>query len=165
MNWLLNRRVGFLVLALACAGMMAFALYLQYYKYLNPCPLCMFQRVFVIGVGAVALLAALHGPGQRRYQIYGLLAAVLALAGLAIAVRHTLLQYFPPASLPTCGAGLFQMLDTTPLGEVVVTVLKGSGECAVIDWTFLGFSLPGWSAVGFAGLLAGALALACVRRR
>lgn len=165
MNWLLSRRAGFFAIALACAGMMAFALYLQYYKYLNPCPLCMFQRVFVIAVGVMALLAALHGPGRNRYRIYGLLTALLGLSGLAIAVRHTILQYWPPEHLSSCGGGLFQMLETSSFGSVVAEVLKGSGECAMIDWTLLGLSLPGWSALGFAALTAAALALAFRRKR
>ncbi|HEY9103386.1 disulfide bond formation protein B [Chitinimonas sp.] len=165
MNWLLTRRAGFFAIALACAGMMAFALYLQYYKYLNPCPLCMFQRVFVIGVGIVALLAALHGPGQRRYRVYGLLTALLGLSGFAIALRHTILQYWPPEHLPSCGAGLFQMLETSSFGSVVAEVLRGSGECAIIDWTLLGLSLPGWSTLGFALLTGAALALGLKGKR
>ncbi|GAB3249580.1 disulfide bond formation protein B [Chitinimonas naiadis] len=160
MNWLLSRRAGFFAIALACAGMMAFALYLQYYKYLNPCPLCMFQRVFVIAVGVVAFLAALHGPGVKRYRIYGVMTGLLGLAGFSIALRHTILQYWPPEHLPSCGAGLFQMLEEAPFGSVVAEVLKGSGECAIIDWTLLGFSLPGWATLGFLGLTVAAFLLA-----
>ncbi len=165
MNWLFTRRMGFFALALACAGMMAFALYLQYYKYLNPCPLCMFQRVFVVGVGVVALLAALHGPGQRRYRYYGITTGIIGLVGLGVAVRHTLLQYFPPADLGSCGAGLMQMFETMNVMEVIIQVMAGGSECAAIDWSLLGLSLPGWSALGFAGLTAAAFALAFKRQR
>lgn len=146
------RRLGFLAISLACAGMMGFALYLQYYRYLDPCPLCMFQRVFVIGVGVVSFVAAIHG---RATRVYAILAMMLGLTGFGIAVRHTVLQYFPPANLPSCGAGFFHMVQTMPFGDLVTTVLKGSGECANIDWSLFGLSLPGWSAIGFAGLLAG----------
>ncbi|QNM98333.1 disulfide bond formation protein B [Chitinimonas koreensis] len=162
MNWLTSRRAGFFALFLACAGMMAFALYLQHYKFLNPCPLCMFQRVFVIAVGVLSLLAALHGGAPR---LWGALIALTGLAGFSIAVRHTVLQYFPPDSLPSCGAGLFQMLDSAPFGQVVADVLRGTGECAVIDWKLLGLSLPGWTALGFAGLIAVALWLGFRARR
>ncbi|WP_374354890.1 disulfide bond formation protein B [Chitinimonas sp.] len=155
------RRLGFLAISLACAAMMGAALYLQYYRYLNPCPLCMFQRVFVIAVGAISLLAALHGRAPRVYALSGLLFGGI---GFAIAVRHTLLQYFPPKALPECGAGLFRMMETTPFGDVVAQVLRGTGECAVIDWSMLGLSLPGWSAIGFAGLLAGIAMLGFHRR-
>jgi disulfide bond formation protein DsbB len=158
----LTRRLGFLAISLICAAMIAFALYLQYYRYLNPCPLCMFQRVFVIGVGAISLVAAIHGRAPRRYALFGL---VTAAVGLGIAVRHTVLQYWPPAALPECGAGLFQMLHTAPFGDVVVKVLKGTGECAVIDWALLGLSLPGWSAIGLVGLCALLYGVGFWRRR
>jgi disulfide bond formation protein DsbB len=155
------RRLGFLAISLVCAGMMAFVLYLQYYQYLNPCPLCMFQRVFMIAVGVVSFVAAVHG---RAHRAYAGIALLFGLIGFGIALRHTILQYWPPASLPECGAGLFQMLQSTPFGDVVTSVLKGTGECAIIDWTLLGFSLPGWSAVGFAAL-SGAVAFLGFSRR
>ncbi|QDQ28612.1 disulfide bond formation protein B [Chitinimonas arctica] len=160
----LNYRIGFLAISLACAGMMGFALYLQHYQYLNPCPLCMFQRVFVVAVGAVALLGALHGPGVWRHRVYAGLCALLGLAGLGVAVRHTVLQYWPPEYLPSCGAGVFQMLEKSPWGEVAVTVLKGSGECAIIEWRLLGLSLPGWTGLCFAGLVVAAILLARKRK-
>jgi disulfide bond formation protein DsbB len=155
------RRLGFLAIALCCLAMIGAALYLQYYRYLNPCPLCMFQRVFVVLTGVISLLAAIHGRAPR---IYASLAALSGLTGLGIAVRHTILQYWPPANLPECGAGLFQMLDKEPLGRVIAEVLHGSGECAIIDWTMFGLSLPGWSAIGFAGLTAALLVLGFSKR-
>lgn len=157
--------MGFLAIALACAAMIGAALYLQYYRYLNPCPLCMFQRYFVLQTGVLALLAAMFGSKKGEYKWQSLLVALSAVLGGAIAVRHTILQYWPPENLPSCGAGLFHMLESTPFGDVVISVLKGSGECAVIDWTLLGLSLPFWSAVGFAGLAMFSLALGFLRKR
>jgi disulfide bond formation protein DsbB len=154
---LLNRRTGYFAIFLACAGMMAFALFLQHYRYLNPCPLCIFQRVCVITVGGVALLAALHNPKSTLgIRVYGALSTLAALAGLAIAARHAYIQALPPSEVPTCGPGLNFMLDSMPFTQVLQKVLFGSGECALVDWSLLGISLPAWVAIACAGL-----ALAC----
>jgi len=148
-----SRRIGFLAIFLACAGMMAFALYLQYYEFLNPCPLCIFQRVCVIAVGVIALIAALHNPkstgGVRVYTVLGLLTAA---TGFGVAARHAYIQTLPPDQVPACGPGLNYMLQNMPFGKVLKTVLYGSGECAQIDWSLLGISLPGWVAIGCLGL-------------
>lgn len=132
---------------------MAFALWLQYDQHLEPCPLCIFQRVAVMATGAVALLAFLQGPGRAGRRVYAGLTALAALAGVGVAGRHVWLQHLPPDQVPSCGPGLDYWLDTFPLFEVIGKVLRGSGECAEIDWVFLGVTLPGWTLVVFVVLL------------
>ncbi|MFC4158605.1 disulfide bond formation protein B [Chitinimonas lacunae] len=158
MNWIGTRRAVFFLIALACAGMMGFALYLEHYKYLPPCPLCMLQRAAVIGTGAVALLAALHDPaGRLGGRIYGVLAAVPALLGVAVAGRHVYIQSQPVGSFGSCGTTLQHMLDTMPLLATLKRVLLTSGECAIVDWSLFGISLPGWVLIGCIGLALAAL--------
>jgi len=132
---------GFLI----CSGMMAFALYEQYQLYLEPCPLCVFQRMAVIGLGVSFLLLAIHNPqpGWAR-RIYLGLFSLSMLAGITVAGRHVWLQHLPPDKVPSCGPGLGYMLDNFPLGDALKMVFTGSGECATVDWTFLGLSMPAW---------------------
>ncbi len=128
---------------LFCAGLMAYALYAQYVLQLDPCPLCIFQRVAVIILGCVFLLAAVHNPGRSGRLSY----AVLLLAGGAgifVAGRHVWLQNLPPDKVPACGPGLDFMLESFPALEVLEMVLTGSGECATVDWSLLGMSMPAW---------------------
>lgn len=144
--------VGLFVLA--CIGM-AVALYLQHYQHLDPCPLCIFQRVAVISMGVVALVAALHNPATLGRRIYGGLTLLATLGGVGVAGRHVWLQHLPPEDVPACGPGLDYWMDTFPLQEVIQKVLRGSGECAKVDWMLFGFSLPEWTLamfVGFAGV-------------
>ena len=131
---------------------MLFALWLQYDQHLEPCPLCVFQRVAMMATGAVALLAFLHGPTGVGRRIYAGLTVLATAGGIVVAGRHVWLQQLPPDQVPSCGPGLDYWLDTFPLFEVVGKVLRGSGECAEIDWVFLGITLPGWTLVVFAGL-------------
>jgi|SRR5690625_5200339 len=145
---------------LMCVFAMASALYLQHVGGLDPCPLCTFQRVGYIGAGVVFLLGALHNPGVVGRRIYAVLTALCALYGAGVAGRHIWLQNLPEDQVPECGPGLDYMLDVFPMKDVLAMVFSGSGECAEIDWTFLGITLPELALIGFIALLATALAWA-----
>jgi disulfide bond formation protein DsbB len=142
-----------------CAALIAYALYSQFRLGLEPCPLCIFQRIGVALLGAVFLAAALHDPrGGGRY-VYAVAIAVVALATLLVAARHLYVQSLPPGTLPSCGAPLSVLLKFTPLWEVVRKVLTGSGECAIVNWRFLGLAMPAWVLIwalvlGAAGVVA-----------
>ncbi len=140
--------------ALICFGAIAYALYVQYHMLMLPCPLCIFQRVAFGAAGLFFLIGALHNPeGSGFRRVYGTMAALSALAGAGIAGRHVAIQLMPADEAAACSSlGLDYMLDIMPLTEVLSTVLKGSGECAKIDWTFLGCSMPMWTLVLYAGI-------------
>lgn len=128
----------------ACVAMLAYAYFSQYVLHLDPCPLCIFQRVGVLAMGAVFLAAAAHDPRGAARRGYALLMALAAGATIAVAVRHLWIQSLPPGSVPVCGASLKFMLKVLPLSNVLSKVLNGSGECAKITWRFLGLSMPAW---------------------
>jgi disulfide bond formation protein DsbB len=156
-RWLL----GFL----ACAALFGFALYSQSHWGLKPCPLCIFQRIAFIALGLVFLLGALlapRSPGGRR--AWGIVALVPALAGIGIASRHVWLTHLPPDQVPSCGPPLEFMMESNPLTDVIKMVLTGSGECAKVDWHFLGLSMPEWSLAWFLVLTGWALHAAFRRR-
>ena len=129
----------------ACVGMMAFALYSQHFLGLEPCPLCVLQRVAVIALGLLFFVAAVHPAGRLGRRIYSILIMVVALAGSGVSARHVWLQNLPPDQVPTCGPGLDFMLDTLPIAEVLDLVLSGSGECAEVVWVLFGLSMPAWT--------------------
>jgi len=140
----MTARQGNLVGFAACAGLLAYAYYAQVVLHLEPCPLCMFQRVGVFASGLVFLLAAAHDPVGWGRRLYALLLALTALATIGVAARHLYIQSLPEGSVPACGASLDFMLKVFSLSEVLVKVLSGSGECAKVTWTFLGLAMPGW---------------------
>ena len=138
---------------LACAGLIGFALYSQDAWGLVPCPLCIFQRIAFAALGLVFLAGAIHGPASRVGRgTYGVLALVAGGIGTSIAGRHVWLTTLPPSEVPACGPPLEFMMDTNPLADVIRKVLTGSGECAKVDWTFLGLSMPAWALVWFVAL-------------
>jgi disulfide bond formation protein DsbB len=128
----------------ACAAALGYAYYCQYVLHLEPCPLCMFQRVGVFVTGLLFLVAAAHDPIDWGRRVYGLLLGVAALATAGVALRHLWVQSQPPGTVASCGATLDFMLKVFPLREVLVKVLSGSGECAKVDWRFLGLAMPAW---------------------
>ncbi len=138
---------------LACTGLLAFALYSQHYGGLLPCPLCSFQRGAFVLLGLLFLAGALHSPaGRTGRRVYGVLGMLAAGAGAAVAGRHVWLQSLPPDQVPACGPDLSYMMEAFPLAEVLRRVFTGSGECAEVDWTFLGLAMPAWSLVWFVAL-------------
>lgn len=158
-----SRRLLNLTGFLACAGLLGFGYYLQFQQGLEPCPLCIFQRVAFFALAIVFLIAAVHNPKHWGARAYGGLLFLCASIGAAIAGRQIWLQSLPPDQVPECGPGLNYMLDVFPLTEVIATVLRGSGDCAEVDWTFLGLSIADWALVWFIAL--GILALLSNRPR
>lgn len=150
-----DRRLGNLAGFLACAALMAYALFAEHVLGFEPCPLCIFQRVGVIALGVMFLIAALHNPSSvRGARVYGVLLLVVSAFPGYVAGRHVYIQSLPFGSVPACGASLDYMMDVFPFMTVLRKVLFGAGECQVIDWSFLGLSMPAW-------VLISVIALAC----
>lgn len=149
---LANRRLANGLGFLFCAALMAYALYAQHVLGLAPCPLCVFQRVAVISVGVLFLIAALHNPGTTGGRVYGGLILVAVACGIGISARHVWIQAQPPGTVPACGADLNFLMDIMPITQVVQKVLTGSGECGTVDWRFLSLSMPWWVLISLLAL-------------
>lgn len=139
---------GFLI----CTALIATALYFQHIAGLAPCPLCIFQRVAFIIVGIFLLGGFLHNPHGWGRRVYGGVAAGVAVLGAAVAGRHVWLQNLPADQVPECGPGLAFMFEAFPLQKALGMVLRGSGECAEVQWSLFGLSMPAWSLVWLVAL-------------
>lgn len=139
----LSLRATHLLIFLACIGLLGFGLYLQHVVGLEPCPMCIVQRYALTGVGIAALIGALSSS-KRLHFWFGLLVAVIAAFGAFVAARQSWLQWFPP-EIMTCGRDFYGMIESFPLQRVIPMIFRGSGDCAAIDWTFLGLTIANWS--------------------
>jgi len=155
----MSQRVIFLGGFLICAGLMAAALYFQYVEHLEPCPLCILQRLAVIGVGLILLIGGLHNPGKWGRRVYGALTVFAAGAGAGVAGRHMWIQHLPFDQQPGCSYEFGYMLETFPLAKTLKLVLEGTGDCAKVSWTFLDLSMPTWTLIFFIGFVALGLTL------
>ena len=125
-----------------------YALYAQYVLGLEPCPLCILQRVAVIALGLSFLLLALRPPQRKRSKfLASLLLVMISSAGVWVAARHIWIQNLPPDKVPGCGPGLDFMIANFPLSEVLEMVFSGSGECAETSWSFAFLSMPAWALI------------------
>jgi disulfide bond formation protein DsbB len=140
------RRVLALVSAIG-VGMLAYGLYLQHVVGLEPCPMCIVQRYALV---LVVLLAALTATSNNRGVLIAGSVLMLGAAGFGafVAARHSWLQWYPP-EVSSCGRDFYGMIETFPLQRVIPMIFRGSGDCAKVDWTFLGGSLANWSFVAF----------------
>lgn len=158
----LSQRTVFTLGFLLCVTLIATALYLQHADGLEPCPLCILQRIAVMGIGLVLLAGALHNPRAWGGRVYGVLTLIIAGAGLVVAGRHVWLQS-TPRNAAGCGIGLEDMIDMFPLSKTLELVFRGSGDCTDTLWTFLGLSMPGWMIVVFSGFAILGILLAFAR--
>ena len=128
--------------------LIVYALYAQYVLGLEPCPLCILQRVAVIALGLSFLLLALRPPQRKQSKfLASLLLVIISSGGVGAAARHVWLQNLPPDKVPGCGPGLDFMMANFPLSEALEMVFSGSGECAEISWSFAFLSMPAWALI------------------
>jgi disulfide bond formation protein DsbB len=156
-------RIVFAAIFVVCAGLIAFALYLQEQEGLDPCPMCILQRYAFVTLGVVALVAAIHGPRRLALKLYGGLLALIAIAGGGVAIRHSWVQHFPP-KVETCGADLDFIVSSFPLSKALPKIFQGSGSCSSVDWTMMGLSIPEWALVWFAAFAAASVWIAFIRK-
>ncbi len=156
------RRLSFrqvmLLIAFACAAMLAFGYYLQHIVGLEPCPMCVVQRyaIFLIAIEAIITPARSLNRSNFMHISGSVLLIITALAGAFVAARQSWLQWYPP-EIASCGRDIYGMIETFPLQKVLPMIFKGSGDCTKIDWTFLGGSIANWSFLCFCGFAAVAM--------
>jgi disulfide bond formation protein DsbB len=134
---------------------------LQHFVGLDPCPLCIFQRIAYFAVALFALLAASLSPRASSRWAGGLV-LLSALTGVGIAGWHVWLQLNPQGM--SCGPGLATMLENFPLTEVLPKVFRGSGDCSESAWTLLGLTIADWSLLWFVILSAATMYILFARR-
>lgn len=127
--------------------------YSQYGLGLNPCVLCILQRVAVLAVGIAALLAAFfRQTGKGLQTVSALWVSIPAVYGAGVAVWQLYIQSLPPGQAPACGAPWTFRLRDWPLFDLYEPVIRGFGDCAVPDYV-LGVPLPVWSVLYFGFVL------------
>lgn len=149
-----SSRQTFALIAAGCFGLILAGLYMQYAMELIPCALCITQRIFIISVGIVALIGCIHGPSGYGQKVYAGLGAIFAVAGGSFSARQVYLQGLPADQVPACGPDIAYMFDNFPLMDALSLLLRGDGNCAEVALSFLGLTIPGWTLVAFAGLVA-----------
>ena len=137
------------LIAVACAGLIGTAYYMEYVLFLDPCPLCMVQRILVLLVGVLCFIAFIHNPKHRGQIRYAAGVLVVSILGAAAAGRHVWLQNLPSERIPECFPGIEFILANHPIMESLRIIFGGTGECAEIMWTLLGISIPGWTLIAF----------------
>lgn len=165
MNKLLCGRLGYGLGFLASFGLVALALYLQVRENLEPCPLCISQRIAFMALGATFLIAALHNPAGIWRKVHGVLQFTVAAVGAGIALRHIWIQNHADEVMAECGAGFDYIFERFPFKKAIELVFKGTGECSAIDWTLFGLTIPQLSLLAFGALAAYAIILAFVKKQ
>lgn len=155
----------FTLIFLVCVALLAYALYLQHWRNLDPCPWCVVQRLGFMLVGFIALVGALHRPGAIGTVFYSSLGFVAAGAGVAAAGYHVYLQADPARAAKCVGSPVERILDRLDIGSIIPPLLQYDGPCTLKPWSFLGLSIPEWALVWFVILSIAFLAIPIIARR
>ena len=127
--------------------------YFQNHLQLEPCYLCITQRVFVIAIAVICALAVLHNPEQHGQKLYAVISTLLAIIGSYFSIKQLWLQSLPEDQVPACGVPVDYLFDVFSLSEAISHLLKGDGNCAEVQWQMLSISMPGWVLVAFIGYM------------
>ena len=125
----------------ACIYLLIFAFYMEYRLGLEPCPMCIVQRIAIALAGLIALIAMVHRKGLDWY--FGAITLV-TLGGAASATRHLYLQSLPADQIPSCGPDLAYLIKFSYFEDALRMLFIGDGNCAEIVWSLMGISIPGW---------------------
>ena len=137
--------------ALVCFGLLAFGFYLQHVVGLDPCPMCIVQRYAMVLIALLAIFTVTTGQIGIQKSLTTLI-AMLSLGGAFVAARQSWLQWYPP-EVVTCGRDFYGMIENYSFSRAIPMIFRGSGDCAKVDWTFLGGSIANWSFLCFGGIV------------
>ena len=138
----LKGKTGYLMGFVSCFAIVALALVIQTQYDLEPCPLCISQRIVFMSLGVLFLIATFIPPSSWLKKIFTGLQILTALGGAGVAIRHWYLQANKESMIADCGVGFDYMFENFPLEKAFKLLFRGTGDCAAIDWTFLGLTLP-----------------------
>ena len=141
----------FILATIISVALMGFSFYLQHAEGLEPCPICISQRIAFTLLGMTTLLASLQNPETLGIRVYSFLTTLFGVAGAGLAIRQLWIQQLPPEQAPSCMPGLEYLVDILPTTDLVRIMLTGTGDCATVQWVFLGISIPGWTLIAFTG--------------
>lgn len=121
----------------------------QYVLGMNPCVLCILQRLCVLAIGLLAIVTAFSSQSSKfARSLSALLIAAPAIYGAGVAAYQIWLQSLPPGTAPSCGAPWTFRLRDWPLFDWFEPIVRGFGNCAEPDYLF-GVALPIWSILYF----------------
>jgi protein dithiol:quinone oxidoreductase len=142
-------KTGYFIGFAACFATVILALVIQAVYKLEPCPLCITQRIVFMCLGVLFLIAAFVKPATLFAKLLMVAQVITALIGAGWAIRHWWIQAHRESMIVDCGVGFDYMFENFPLKKAFSLIFKGTGDCAAIDWTFLGLSLPQLGLIAF----------------
>ncbi|MFW5432277.1 MAG: disulfide bond formation protein B [Methylophilaceae bacterium] len=150
MGGYLKGKTGYLLGFAACFGIVALALVIQTQYQLEPCPLCISQRIVFMSLGVLFIISALTPSAHILKKLFAALQVLTSFVGAGVAIRHWYLQANKESMIADCGVGFDYMFENFPLEKAFKLLFRGTGDCAAIDWTFLGLTLPQLALISFA---------------
>lgn len=148
------------LLASAQVFLVGCALFFQHYMLLEPCVLCIDQRIGSIGIALAAIIPLIFGLKNKMVKLF---VYPLWLISASYGLHATLLQWYEthmsrvkPFFMSQCGQGLEVYFPWIEDYKILSDVFIARGICTEIDWSFLGLEMHHYNTIFFSlFLLAG----------
>lgn len=139
-----RRRAAWIALALTGLALEGSALVFQYGLQLQPCVLCIYIRIAVLGLVAAGLVGAI-APGKRVLRFLGFaLWAGAAVEGLLLSRELIAVQAADPYSFEATCSFMPKFPAWLPLHEWMPAFFMPTGSCTDDVWQWLGLSMAQW---------------------
>lgn len=144
-----QRCFGFLFLANLFA--LLSALGIEHWLHVEPCPLCILQRIIVLAMIVVSLISFGLAYRHRILEIFcHAVMTLLLLSNLSVSARYIWIQHLPLAEAPpACGASVEYLMQIMPWLDLLKMILTGSGECQKISFAIFNISFATWTSAYF----------------
>ncbi len=133
---------------LGVTAILSASLYFQFHDGINPCPLCVLQRICFSLLGLLFLCGIMLNRYRIARIILNIFTLVTAILGGTLAGRQIWLQHQPNMNTE-CGVSLQYMLQVLPIDQVFKKVFTGSAECSQQGWLFLSLNMAEWALICF----------------
>lgn len=148
------------LLLLSAMMILGCTFYFEFVKGLQPCPLCFMQRLSVFLFGFCCLLSLFAFSIRRACVMMGF-QTFFAVSGLFFSTRQIWLQLFATTDSAMCMPGLNALFHYFSWSDLLKTLFWGAADCAEVTWSFLGLSMPMWSALYFLILFVISIVVLC----
>ena len=138
-----KRKIISMIIALIIISLGS-AFYAEFNLHIEPCPLCIAERVILFAILIPTTIFFIHNPKSKIFKwIYSIMIIIIAGFGIKVSAHHVWLTNLPPDQQPlSCGMPLDVMYQNLPLHSFLHKVLMGDAECAKVNWHILGINAP-----------------------
>lgn len=140
---LTEQRKGWVIFSSSFFAIFFTALFFQHAMQLNPCVMCIEERMLILLAGMVSLIPIIN-PRLLPLRLVGYIGVIaISYIGFELAAEHALIQRGEGEFMSSCS--LYPRVPVwLPLHEWMPSIFMPTGDCGSISWEFAGQTMVEW---------------------